>query len=277
MKKINALQTFFCTLRDLRFLTPFSNLNTLQTFAKAFAGVTFFYYLFKAFDWAKLYGPSTLIPQNFTTEIYPEVVRPWLYVFPQSQWVAFLLYGLMMLIVGVSVFRPLPVVIKLVAWTIHIMFFYRNVPSVYGGDLILNALYIYYIFSEVKNKNIYKLLLLSAQVQVIVVYFVSALTKLAGRTWIEGSAVGLVLQNHQMVFWPFDLLALAPLVSAILSWWVLFFELGSPFGFFVKQTKWIWILSGMAIHLFIALTMGLWFFSAKMVITYILFRPEDRS
>lgn len=270
-------QSYVKSAMELRFLAPFANLNALQTFAKGFAALVFMYNLFRLWDWDILFANDTFIPRDFALTLYPENVRPWFYVFPESQPLAYAMYAVMLGILFASVWRPLPIALKALAWGIHLMFFHRNLPGIYGGDLILNAFYFYYVFSEVKNKNIYKMLLLSAQVQLIVVYFVSALAKLTGKTWIEGSAVGLVLQNQQMVMFSFDLLALSPLLSAVLTWWVLFFELGTPFGFTVRKTRPYWIWTGIGMHAFIALFMGLWFFSAKMLLTYVFFRPEDTA
>lgn len=259
----------------LKFLFPFKELNALQTYARGFGALTFVYSLFRIKDWDILYGSNTFVPRDFALSYFPEAVRPWVYIFPESQWGAILMYVLMALILLASAFRPLPVLVKGVAWFLHLMFFHRNLPGIYGGDLILNAFYFYYVFSETKNQNIYKMLMISAQLQLIVVYFVSALAKLAGKTWIEGSAIGLVMQNEQMVIWSFDLLSLSPMLSAILSWWVLFFELGSPFGFTGRKTKPYWIWTGIGMHFFIACFMGLWFFSSKMLLAYVLFRPKE--
>lgn len=271
------LQDILKSAWELEFLTPFKHLNALQTFARIFALVTSIYYVFRLWDWNLLFAKTSFVPMNFITDTFPESVRPWFYFFPESQAVALSLYLLMTLLMVVSVWKPLPVVIKLVVWALHLMFFYRNLPAIYGGDLILNALFLYYLFSEVKNKNIYNWLLFAAKVQVIVVYFVSGLSKLAGRTWIEGSAVGLVMQNEQMMLFTVDVLSVLPLLSALLSWWVVFFELGAPFGFIVPKTKTYWIWTGIGMHLFIAVTMGLWFFSAKMLMGYVFFRPESRT
>lgn len=254
-----------------------SKLNTLQLFARCFAGVSFFYYLFRLLDWNLLYSSQSAIDKDYPVLYFNEFYRPFIYYFPESSWLALAMYGFAMLVFLFSIFRPCHYIFKIIAWFIQIQFFYRNLPGVYGGDLVHNAFFIFFIFSEVKNSQIQKYLISTAKVQVIIIYLASGIAKLQGRTWIEGSAVGLVTANEYLTLFTLDLLKHAPIVSVILSWAVLIFEMGSPFGFTVKKTKKIWISYGIFFHLFTSVYMGLWFFSLKMLMTYVFFIDQPSS
>lgn len=271
------LQPFLKSLLEFKFLSPWPHLNALQTFARLFAATGALYYLFRLKDWGKLFGLEAFIPKDFILTYYHEHYRPLFYFFPEAQVWAFLAYFIVVGIFVVSLFRALPFWLKALAWLIHLMFFYRNIPGVYGGDLVLNAFFILYVFSESKNPKIYPWLVFVGKWQLILVYFTSALAKLSGQSWLSGTAVGIVLNNEQMNLVSFDLLAVAPLLSAVLSWCVLGFELGSPFGFLTQKTVKVWLGFGIVMHILIAINMGLWFFALKMLAPYVLFAPEAQK
>ncbi|PZQ86255.1 MAG: hypothetical protein DI548_07490, partial [Flavobacterium johnsoniae] len=212
-----------------------------------------------------------LIIKNFVLKYYKPLYIPPLYFFPDSQWMAYIMYGTAMLIFLFSIFKPCHAVFKGLAWFIHIMFYYRNLPTVYGGDLVLNAFFIFYVFSEAKSKQIQTYLLFAAKTQLAIIYFNSGVMKLQGQTWLSGTAISVITNNGYMGLFRIDLLKHMPIVSAIGSWAVVLFEIFSPFGFWVPQTRKAWFIFGILMHLGIAVYMGLWFFSLEMIAAYVFF------
>jgi hypothetical protein len=99
-----------------------------------------------------------------------------------------------------------------------------------------------------------------------VIYFFSGLSKSIGLGWWNGTSLWRSLTSP-----PYDVIsshiwmAGAPILPLLgISVWVL--EIGYPLFIWLRKTRLIWFLAIFAIHLAIALTMGLYLFAFIMII-----------
>jgi hypothetical protein len=104
------------------------------------------------------------------------------------------------------------------------------------------------------------------QVHVCIIYFFSGLTKALGVGWWNGTSLWRSLTSP-----PYDVIsshvwARLALVLPLLgiSVWVL--EIGYPIFIWVRKTRLIWFLAIIAMHLAIALAMGLYLFAFVMIV-----------
>ena len=113
------------------------------------------------------------------------------------------------------------------------------------------------------------------QIQLCVMYAFSGLHKLQGKTWWEGTALWEAVSFYDMAILDFSFLLKMPALTAALTWGVLLFEIYFPVAvWFTKiRGKILWL--GVMIHTFIAICMGLYFFSLIWLSAYILFIPPQ--
>lgn len=113
------------------------------------------------------------------------------------------------------------------------------------------------------------------QLQFALVYFATTLFKLKGYDWVDGTAVYYTsrLTNFQRFAIPlvFDI----PSLTKFFTWSALAIEFAMGVLIWVKEwRKWV-LLSGIALHLGIEITMSIGFFEWVMISAYILFLEGD--
>ena len=113
------------------------------------------------------------------------------------------------------------------------------------------------------------------QLQFALVYFATTLFKLKGYDWVDGTAVYYTsrLTNFQRFAIPliFDL----PSLTKFFTWTALAIEFAMGVLIWVKEwRKWV-LLSGIALHMGIEITMSIGFFEWVMISAYILFLEAD--
>src|SRR5207245_7634675 len=115
------------------------------------------------------------------------------------------------------------------------------------------------------------------QVNLCFIYLVSALSKLEGKTWWEGTAIWLTLANYEfspMRFGPYMaflrfLCDHRPLWSLVMGGGVIFtfmVELGFPFLVWNRRLRPFMVTLAVTMHTGIALSMGLRTFSMMMIV-----------
>ncbi|WP_262249840.1 hypothetical protein [Parapedobacter soli] len=119
------------------------------------------------------------------------------------------------------------------------------------------------------------------QIYVCIIYFFAGLGKVMGPTWHNGEALWKAVSQpgFESVFKP-DLLFLGsyPLLWTMGGWVVVILELGYSLFIWFKGTRAYWLAAMLALHTGIALFMGLYSFSALMVVLnlaafYMPYRP----
>jgi hypothetical protein len=159
----------------------------------------------------------------------------------------------------------------------------RIYSTITGGDVLLCLLlfYLQFISDGKKTKNTYlqqiknasdHTFILLCQVQVLIVYAVSALYKWQSQEWLQGTALQKILLLDE---YSFPLLQHAvcgfPSECKLLTWAILSFQTLFPVLIFSNKVKKFVLIIGLILHLCIALAMGLFNFSLVMVCSYALF------
>ncbi len=115
------------------------------------------------------------------------------------------------------------------------------------------------------------------QVQLTLIYVVSVQAKLAGDTWLEGSAVSYAWRTDgRWAFLPVpEWLAANAFVVNTLTWATLIVELA--IAVLVWNRRWrFWVLAaGVVMHLAIMINLNFGFFSLAMFVLYLAFVPSD--
>lgn len=115
-------------------------------------------------------------------------------------------------------------------------------------------------------------LLWGLRLQVVTVYLFSALNKLQGTTWPDGTAVYYALRHDAFAGPGLDAFVQAwPMAAAVLTWGGLAYQCAFPLLiWFVPLRKYL-LVAGVAFHLFIAVMMGLPDFGLAMVLSYVVY------
>jgi hypothetical protein len=104
------------------------------------------------------------------------------------------------------------------------------------------------------------------QIHLCVIYATAGLAKLQGEAWWNGTAVALLLGNSD--FRPFDLtwLALFPQVINLATHLTVAFEITYPILIWNRWFRPLYLVAAIALHLGIAVVMGLAEFAVAMII-----------
>jgi hypothetical protein len=116
-----------------------------------------------------------------------------------------------------------------------------------------------------------------AQIQLTVVYPATAIAKLDGNTWREGTAAlyALGLVDFER-FWVPTLLRENLIVGNLMTWYTIGIELSLAFLLWTRRTRWFAIIAGLSLHVGFDYTMRLGFFLPAMAIGYLAFvRPDE--
>ena len=115
-----------------------------------------------------------------------------------------------------------------------------------------------------KERN--KLFLLLLQAHLSIAYFFSGFDKIIGETWRNGEAMWKTLHSHvYTVYINLDFLATTPFFL-LAGWATVFLEMFYPVFMNISRFRKYWLYCVIGLHLFIALFMGLVFFSLLLVI-----------
>jgi hypothetical protein len=169
----------------------------------------------------------------------------------------------------------------LIAYALHLMFVHRNLAVIYGVDFVA-SFYLFFVcladdrpdprpeggdFRSQLGSVAFRL----AQIQLCVIYGFAGVKKLKGLHWWSGEALWDALANPLMARWDFFWLASHPLLIAGLTYAVLAWEVYFPALVWCRRLRGPILAYGALLHLLIALSLNIPFFSAAMVATYVFF------
>lgn len=173
----------------------------------------------------------------------------------------------------------------LIAWLIVLNVHNKIYQTLSGGDSLLNQ---FMFFNIVLTQQFHKPTNLTGQlkvlmhnlgvwgimVQLCLVYFISALAKLADAQWLSGTAVATIAQirHFSLNGFPAGLLK-AGWLSTTLNYAVLFYQAGFVILVWIKPCKKPLLLFGILMHLYIGIVMGLPMFALIMILSYVYFWP----
>lgn len=115
------------------------------------------------------------------------------------------------------------------------------------------------------------------QLQLCVVYLVSAVIKFKGSMWRDGTAVGMVLQLGEFERFPIPDFLMTPLASAVATYFTLGFEFLFPFLVWVPGLRIPMLLSGLMLHGGLEWTMNVQMFQWVITSFYLLFLRFDNK
>lgn len=175
-----------------------------------------------------------------------------------------------------------------------IWFFISNLnnkiyPALTGGDYLLNQFLFFNCFLSLSFRVngkwqdalkicLHNMAIVAVMIQVCLVYFLSALAKLDDPEWLGGNAIVSVSQIRHFSLYAFlnDDVSFKPLF-VFLNYFVLVYQLLFPLFVWIGKLKKFLLITGVLMHVYIALVMGLVEFGAIMILAYVYFWPVKRS
>ncbi len=185
-----------------------------------------------------------------------------------------------------SHFWALSFVLDLILWFLVLNLNNKMYTSLSGGNMLLNQLLLFncFIYQRAPEANtklkqlrlfLQNMAILFIQVQVMLLYFISGLSKLAYPAWLDGSAIQQILMiNHfSAIHLPARNIFLSFFI-VLITYAVLAFQLLFPFLVWWPKVKPYFLLFGILMHLYIAFFMGLPDFAFIMLLGYLYFWPR---
>jgi hypothetical protein len=167
----------------------------------------------------------------------------------------------------------------IVAWFTHLLLMTTGTTSVYGVDTFAQIALFYCMWMPVGQSLAVdrwgqpdaasaaaRLSLRVLQLHLCIVYFSSGLDKAEGMQWWTGDAIWRGLMRPDFNQFDVTWLASVPWLAMLICWGTLLVELGYAFCVWPKRTRALWALATIGLHLGIAVLMGLWSFSALMIV-----------
>lgn len=262
----------------------------LALFRIAFVGTMLFFYFTRAFDVSLFYGELGLLPRGYarTMEFSKYHFTPLFYVHNLS-----LIHGLHTLFLAVLACQMVGFftrTMSALAYVLHLFFIFRNPTIMFGVDMIGTFFFLYLVFADsgaVLSVDAWRaaragkpqrahgwlshIAFRLMQVQLCVIYAFAGLEKLKGTRWWDGSAIWDIFSMGSMQRWDFSFVAHVPVVIAIATYVVLFWEIYFPVLVWHPVWKRYFLWGGLFMHIGIGLFMSLPAFAFLMVSIYALF------
>ncbi|MBI2268840.1 MAG: HTTM domain-containing protein [Bacteroidetes bacterium] len=119
---------------------------------------------------------------------------------------------------------------------------------------------------------------LAAKIQVCLLYFVSAVYKLYGSHWMDGSALYYVLNmDEYSTSWIQKNIANTDWLTIPVTYFTLTFQMLFPVTVWIKKFKPLTLWVGVVFHVLIIFMMGITDFGLIMLIMYLLFASDAKS
>ena len=219
------------------------------------------------------------------------------FVLSSDMWVSFcyLLFIIVLFLMALGLANRF---VSIVAFVLHILFLQRNPTIIFGADVVATFWLFYLIFAN-SNKQIKwahyflnrhkglvseraekgdwlnTMSLRFIQIQLCVIYMFSGMEKLKGTSWWEGTAIWEALSFYDVAIMDFSFLLSWPLLSAFLTAFTVLFEIYFPIVVWISKMRKVALYTGLALHIGIALSLNIHFFSLIMLSAYILFIPSE--
>lgn len=177
--------------------------------------------------------------------------------------------------------------LDLLLWFLVLNLHHKMYFGLSGGNLLLNHFLLFNCFLHKKPPEgqyrewqyfFENFSILAIQVQIMILYLVSAISKLQHQEWLSGSALKQVMQtDHFRAFAiPTDHFLIEGFLF-LLTYIVLAFQLFFPVALWWKRISRPYLWIGICMHLFIGLFMGLPEFALVMLLGYLFFWPKREN
>jgi hypothetical protein len=265
-------------------------LTTLAAFRIAFCGVMFVCYFARAFDVDFFYTGNGIMPLWHKESIDYFRYHPTIF---SNEMNPYWIHGAHTLLLGfilAQAFGFATRVSSIGAYFLHLMFANRNMPVMFGVDMIGTFFFFYLCFANSNARwSIDKLLGWQAktqsglshiawrlmQLQVCIIYGYSGLEKMKGTRWWDGSALWDVLTIGNMQRFDLSFVAHVPFLLAAAVYIVLLWEIYFPALVWQKKTRLPILAFGVFMHIGIYVFMNLPSFGFMMMSLYLLFLRRE--
>ncbi len=114
-----------------------------------------------------------------------------------------------------------------------------------------------------------------SQVQMAIIMAFAGLEKLQGDDWWEGLGVWFAMTDWEFNFFPLEPFAASPYLLNVLGFGSVLFELAYPALIWHRRSRGPILLLAIGLHIGVAAVMGLWLFSAAMLVSHMAFAPAS--
>ncbi len=188
------------------------------------------------------------------------------------------------------------------AWLAAVSYSYRNMDILHSGDNLIRIGSFFLIFARTGGvfslpRSVRRWFFPQAssgsqppgslvpawpqrilQVQLCILYLVAGIWKATGPTWRNGSAVGMVLQLGEFQRFPIPDFLLTPVMSQVMTYGTLAFELGFPLLVWIPSMRIPVLLAGLAFHVGLDWVMNVQMFQWLVTAYYLLWlKPASSS
>jgi len=188
------------------------------------------------------------------------------------------------------------------AWLAAVSYSYRNMDILHSGDNLIRIGSFFLIFARTGgvfslSRSVRRWFFPQAssgsqppgslvpawpqrilQVQLCILYLVAGIWKATGPTWRNGSAVGMVLQLGEFQRFPIPDFLLTPVMSQVMTYGTLAFELGFPLLVWIPSLRIPVLLAGLAFHAGLDWVMNVQMFQWLVTAYYLLWlKPASSS
>lgn len=286
---MGALKSFYSPIE--RFFFAKDNRSEFLVFFRVAVGVvTLMHFLSTISDFDRLYSSQSIVPTDIMTAFHPD----WLLTFPKivhffeelgiSESTTIIIVqclficSCLLIIIGLySRVCALLLLILQISLTKGSSFFIYGVDFFTSMSLFYLALFPsdnYFSFRNYLAKRPdQKANLMPVkrmfQIHISMAYFFSGFGKLLGFNWRNGEAIWKAINlpyANRDFFLDFSWLAAHPFLLIFMGWATIIIEMCYPLFVWVTPTRKIWIFFTILMHLGIALTLNLYYFSAIMIV-----------
>ena len=255
--------------------------------------------LIRFFDMRLFFYESGLLSQKGSQVLLKQMNKEPIFDFLMlsDMWLT-LLYLLFIVVLFLMVLGLANRFVSLLAFVLHLIFLQINPAITFGADVIAGFWLFYLVFANShkqikwghyflhRRQGLYSdraekgdwlntMAIRFIQIQLCVIYMFSGMEKLKGQSWWEGTAIWEALSFYDFALVDFSFLLSWPLLSVGLTVFTLLFEIYFPVLVWVSKLRNAVLLAGVALHIGIALSLNIYFFSLIMLSSYILFIPSE--
>ncbi len=193
-----------------------------------------------------------------------------------------ILIGIQLLGIGLGLLRKFTYLANVLVYVSTVLLFNRAYLIMTGGNYLIHILLFFMLFMNESGKRqginafLTNVFHWACKIQLLVVYFFSAIYKLTGSVWRDGESLH-YLMNMEEFSLPFltgnledfgGLLVLGTYIS-------LLYQMLFPVLVWVKRIKIPFLMIGVGFHLITIFVMGVPLFGITMIVSYFLFLSDD--
>lgn len=284
---------------DQFWFTPRGTFMT-SLFRCSIAFFIFIFYLSRFLEFEFFFGESGILSYEVARNVIPFFHEKIFPVYPSNETFLFSCHILFLSLLVLMILGVGGRTVAFLTLCFHIMFLHRNYLILYGIDFIAGILLFMCIFLKTNNyltilncfkkkkqmplgeKDLKGDLLHSVgcrllQLQILTIYIYSAMEKIRGTSWWKGDAIWTILTNEQLVKIDMGFLSYIPALVAMLTFFIVLYELYFPILVWIPKTKYWTLAFGVVFHLLIGFIMNIPYFSVLVVLSYLVFLDYDRD